>query len=153
MISIKGLDKAKVLKALYDASHVQGMGWLQAAPDGYVTVEHCRELLNEGQYYFDYLYGKVLKVNLSGDEFDERLYDRDNGSGAARRVIDILRRMNNKNVFGEVFVDTARLNIRIDTDRLSPSFTIRFGDTQSISAMISILEDLRDKMEVCANYA
>lgn len=30
MINIKGLDKAKVLKALYDASHVQGMGFLQA---------------------------------------------------------------------------------------------------------------------------
>lgn len=34
MINIKGLDKAKVLKALYDASHVQGMGFLQAVPDG-----------------------------------------------------------------------------------------------------------------------
>jgi len=38
MINIKGLDKAKVLKALYDASHVQGMGFLQAVPDGTVTV-------------------------------------------------------------------------------------------------------------------
>ena len=45
MINIKGLDKAKVLKALYDASHVQGMGFLQAVPDGTVTVPHCRELL------------------------------------------------------------------------------------------------------------
>lgn len=61
MINIKGLDKAKVLKALYDASHVQGMGFLQAVPDGTVTVPHCRELLKHGTY-FDYLYGRSLRL-------------------------------------------------------------------------------------------
>lgn len=86
MISIKGMDKAKVLKALYDHSHVQGMGFLQAVPEGTVTVEHCRELLKQSTY-FDYLYGKVLKVDLSGDEFNELLYDRDCGYGAADRAI------------------------------------------------------------------
>ena len=86
MINIKGLDKAKVLKALYDASHVQGMGFLQAVPDGTVTVPHCRELLKHGTY-FDYLYGRVLKVDLSGDEFDERLYERDNDPGSAGRAL------------------------------------------------------------------
>ena len=91
MINIKGLDKAKVLKALYDASHVQGMGFLQAVPDGTVTVPHCRELLKHGTY-FDYLYGRVLKVDLSGDEFDERLYERDNGRDSAARAIAFLNR-------------------------------------------------------------
>lgn len=86
MINIKGLNKAEVLKALYDRSHVQGMGWLQAVPDGFVTIEHCEELL-ESQTYFDYLYGRVLKVDLSGDEFDEGLYDRDCGAGAAMQAI------------------------------------------------------------------
>jgi len=90
MVNIKGLDKAQVLKALYDHSHVQGSGFLQAVPDGVVTVEHCAMLLGN-QTYFDYLHGRVLKVELSGDEFDERLYDRDCGEGAAQRAVDSIR--------------------------------------------------------------
>lgn len=90
MVNIKGLDKARVLKALYDHSHVQGSGFLQAVPDGVVTVEHCAMLLGS-QTYFDYLHGRVLKVELSGDEFDERLYDRDCGEGAAQRAVDSVR--------------------------------------------------------------
>lgn len=90
MVNIKGLDKARVLKSLYDHSHVQGSGFLEAVPDGVVTVEHCAGLL-EKQTYFDYLYGRVLKVDLSGDGFDERLYDRDCGEGAAQRAVDSIR--------------------------------------------------------------
>lgn len=90
MVNIKGLDKARVLKALYDHSHVQGSGFLQAVPDGVVTVEHCEMLLGS-QTYFDYLHRRVMKVELSGDEFDERLYDRDCGEGAAQRAVDSIR--------------------------------------------------------------
>lgn len=90
MVDIKGLDKARVLKALYEHSHVQGFGVFQAVPDGVVTVEHCEMLLGS-QTYFDYLHGRVMKVELSGDEFDERLYDRDCGAGAAQRAVDSIR--------------------------------------------------------------
>ena len=90
MVDIKGLDKAKVLKALYDHSHVQGLGFMHAAEEGTVTVESCAELL-EKYTQFDYLHGRVLKVDLSGDEFDERLYDRDCGAGAAQRAVDSIR--------------------------------------------------------------
>ena len=90
MVDIKGLDKARVLKALYDHSHVQGSGFLQAVPDGVVTVEYCAGLLAKHSY-FDYLHGRVLKVDLSGDEFDERLYDRDCDEGAAQRAVDSVR--------------------------------------------------------------
>ena len=90
MVDIKGLDKARVLKALYEHSHVQGSGFLQAVPDGVVTVEHCEMLLGS-QTYFDYLHGRVMKVDLSGAEFDERLYDRDCGEGAAQRAVDSVR--------------------------------------------------------------
>lgn len=86
MIGIEGLDKAEVLKALYDNSHVQGLGFLQVVPDGTVTVKHCRQLLMHGTY-FDYLYGRVLKVDLAGDAFDERLYERDNGVDSASRAL------------------------------------------------------------------
>ena len=90
MVDIKGLDKARVLKALYDHSHVQGLGFMHAAEEGTVTVESCAKLL-EKYTQFDYLHGRVLKVDLSGDEFDERLYDRDCGAGAAQRAVDSIR--------------------------------------------------------------
>ena len=90
MVNIKGLDKARVLKALYEHSHVQGLGAFQAVHMGVPTLEYFAGLLEQGTY-FDYLGGRVLKVELSGDEFDERLYDRDCGEGAAQRAVDSVR--------------------------------------------------------------
>ena len=36
MINFEGKSKAKVLQALYDHSHCQGMSWMDAVPEGYV---------------------------------------------------------------------------------------------------------------------
>lgn len=88
-IDLSGLDKAEVLAALYNASFVQGLGFMNAR-SGEMTTEQARELLKD-QTYFDYLYGKVMKVDLSGDMLDVWGYDRDNGQGAAKRVVDSLR--------------------------------------------------------------
>lgn len=90
MISIVGLNKAKVLVALYENAKVQGMGFLQVTAKP-LTEEEATELLKTDPY-FDYLRGHVMKVNLSSDtEFSERLYDRDNGEGAAEAAIGVLR--------------------------------------------------------------
>ena len=142
MISIKGLDKAKVLKALYDHSHIQGYGFLQAVPDGYVTVEHCRELLSK-HTYFDYLYGKVLKVDLSDDEFDERLYDRDCGLGMARRAINTLR----KDCGWSVMVDTVNTGLIIRPDDMAPTITIRGRNRESLDKLIWILTKVRKDLD------
>lgn len=40
---------------------------------------------------FDYVHGCPIKSDLSGDELDPSLYDRDQGEGAAERVIAALR--------------------------------------------------------------
>lgn len=90
MVNISGISKGKVLAALYNASHSLGMGFLHYDPTP-MTEDEADELL-KCCTYFDYLKGRVMKVDLSNDsEFDERLYDRDNGIGAAQRVIDKLR--------------------------------------------------------------
>ena len=86
MISIKYKDKAEVLARLYNASRPQGLGFLHAE-DNDMTVEQARGLLDKGQVYFDYLKGRVMKVDLGGDELDTRLYDRDNGPGAAATAL------------------------------------------------------------------
>ncbi len=89
MISLEGLSKADVLAALYNASRPQGMGFLHYDPAP-MTGEQAAVLLKEDTY-FDYLKGRVMKVNLGNENLDARLYDRDNGDGAAERAIAALR--------------------------------------------------------------
>ena len=88
-ISIRGLDKAAVLAALYNAAQAQGMGFLQYDPKP-MTADEAGTILAKTTY-FDYLKGRVMKVDLSKDEFMPDLYDRDNGRGAAQKVIDTLK--------------------------------------------------------------
>jgi hypothetical protein len=91
MVNIKGLDKIEVLDALYQASHPQGMGMMHYVPGGLSDedkVSIATEFDNSGKFpYIDYLNGRVMKVDLNGEEFDERLFDRDCGAGAAHRAI------------------------------------------------------------------
>lgn len=84
-IDITGMDKAEVLCRLYNNSKPQGLGFLQATA-GPMSIDQARKRLKDGSY-FDYLAGRVMKVDLSGDVLDPSLYDRDNGAGAARRAL------------------------------------------------------------------
>lgn len=90
MVDIKGLNKAEVLAALYNNSKPQGLGFLHFdAKD--MTVAEAEEILKQTTD-FDYLKGRVMKVDLSSDDgFGEWLYDRDNGNGGAQRAVDALR--------------------------------------------------------------
>ena len=90
MISIKGLDKAVVLAALYNGSKQQGMGMLQTRGRTEMTVEEAREELKRDSY-FDYLHGRVMKISMKSDELNTSLYDRDNGPEAAEKIITQLR--------------------------------------------------------------
>lgn len=89
-IDISKLDKAEVLAALFNASKQQGLGFLDASGGLPMSAEEARVILYETQD-FDYLRGRVMKVHLGGDEFNPRLYDRDNGNGAASRAIASLK--------------------------------------------------------------
>ncbi len=85
MIDISG-KQAEALAALYNGSRPLGMGILHFEPAP-MDVPEAQALLDGGQTRFDYLKGRVMKVNLGGDTFDPWLYDRDNGEGAAARAI------------------------------------------------------------------
>jgi hypothetical protein len=102
-INIEGLDKAELLAALYNGSRPMGMGMFQARP-GHMTIEHARECIGVGddsgrmfpnaprrELYFDYLYGRPLKIDLGGNVLRTGLYNRDNGDGAAERIVEGLR--------------------------------------------------------------
>ena len=89
MINIAGLNKEDVLRVLYDRAKVQGLGILHAKP-GNMTNEESKALLADSNY-FDYVNGRVMKVQIEGLNLDPRLYDRDNGAGAAEAAINTLR--------------------------------------------------------------
>jgi hypothetical protein len=87
LIDISKLDKAVVLAALFNNSKQQGMGLMVARGRDPLSVAEAAELLKQSSGYFDYLYGRVMKVDLRKDLLDTWGYDRDNGDGAAQRAI------------------------------------------------------------------
>lgn len=102
MINTKGLRPTAVLAALYNASQPLGIGMLhfdrkrmtedEAAAELKFDDDHAKMFPHvketRGATYFDYLKGRVMKVDLKDpDGFDEFLYDRDNGPGSAQRAI------------------------------------------------------------------
>lgn len=89
LIDISKFDKADVLRVLYNNSKPQGLGFLQFDPKPMLKEEAAKLL--ETTTYFDYLKGRVMKIDLSGDELNPVLYDRDNGKGAAKAAIDSLK--------------------------------------------------------------
>jgi len=78
-------QKPAALAALYNASRHLGLGWLHATPQD-LTVDEATAMLQE-QKYFDYLRGRVMKLDFKRDPLDLRLYDRDNGNGAAEMAL------------------------------------------------------------------
>lgn len=110
MIDVSDIPRAELLAALYNHAQPMGLGFLQARNEP-MTVEQAEKLVTgeniETDYrgrppgfreraadkpaYFDYLYGRPLKIELNGKTLREDLYDRDQGDGAAQRVIDALR--------------------------------------------------------------
>lgn len=85
-MNISGLDKAEVLAALFNASRQLGKGFLDSRGARDMTKDRAAEILKVTED-FDYLDGRVMKISLDRDEVETRLYDRDNGQGAAERAI------------------------------------------------------------------
>jgi hypothetical protein len=81
--------KAIILAALYNNAMCPGAMALFAFEPGHVMTEtEAQKIIDDlpaDRLYFDYLKGRVMKINLSPvtlEALDFRLYDRDNGIGA-----------------------------------------------------------------------
>ena len=61
--------------------------------DAQVIMDKKR--LKHEKLSFDYLRGRVMKVNIEGDEMSTAGYNRDNGLGAAEAVIQSIRERQN----------------------------------------------------------
>ena len=88
-MNIEKFDKARLLCILYDASRPLGLGALHFRPEPLLYAEAVEMLKH--QQYFDYLRGRVMKVDLGGKEMDTTLYNRDNGFGRAETLIENAR--------------------------------------------------------------
>ncbi len=89
---IAGLDKASVLKALVDRAVCNlDDSKRHSFSNKDVSLDECKKAVADATD-FDYFNGKPLKVNLSGDQFDAYLYNRDNGSNAAQKAIAQLKK-------------------------------------------------------------
>ena len=88
-MDISRFDKADVLRVLYNRAQTQGMGILHYTPES-MTKAEAQKMLDEGQTYFEYVNGRVMKVDLEGDDLDTRLFNRDNGQDAAENALDAL---------------------------------------------------------------
>lgn len=90
-MDVTGLDKARILKALYNASGLTApIAEALGQTRGNLTTEQAQAVLSkvEGdRMYFDYLFGRAIKVDIGPNVLDLRLFDRDNGEGAGERAI------------------------------------------------------------------
>jgi len=127
-ISILGLNKAAVFAALYNNAQPQGMGFMQYDPKP-MTVEDAQAIIDSGhRMRFDYVKGRVMKVDLSGDEFAPGLYDRDNGQGAAQKVIDTLKASGDPNnkVIASTHAEHAKVQALQTRARLDEETTFEY---------------------------
>lgn len=91
MVSIEGLDKVDLTYDLWKNSKI-ALFYIHnfVAPP---TLKKNELLCSQSyhKWYFDSLKGRDMKCDLSGDMVDVTMYDRDNGPGAFRTVVDNLR--------------------------------------------------------------
>ena len=93
-IDTTGIDRAKLLAGLFNAA-APGMNIARLAHDAQpeaMTTEEAQGLLDEGRDYFDYHRGRVIKCDVTKNQISVLSYDRDNGPGAAARVVAELRK-------------------------------------------------------------
>ena len=92
-VDITGIDKAKLLMELYNNADLQGMGYLIGITKSrfIMTKEQADELVASGNLDFDYLQGRSMKINLSGNIINATLYNRDNGWYPVQETVAKLR--------------------------------------------------------------
>jgi hypothetical protein len=93
---IRGLSRAAVLAALYNAAKPQGASFIRYDPEP-MTEDEAEAILAE-QSAFGYLRGRAMHIGLSNDDsIDPVSYDHDNGVNHAADVIAELRKTGDVN--------------------------------------------------------
>ncbi len=88
-VSIKNLDKAVVLAALYNAAKPI-YEYMRVKPET-MSPEEARLFLKNKTVVFGEFIGRILKIKLDTDVIHTEGYDAANGAGKARQAIEQAR--------------------------------------------------------------
>lgn len=159
-IDITGLDKAKVLKTLWDHSHSQGRSFIskQRVDDSGFTIEKAQKEIDcyKGhRLHFYYVYGHIIKCDITDDEFDPWLYDEACGEGMAQKAIDDLRKeeeMMSKCANYDGSLITVKFGRFANNDTIAEMFHNAFkGKQDYIDNNVIISKDPELSLYVCVN--
>jgi len=91
-MNISGMDKARVLMTLYNGSKQQGFGLYNLHGKKAMTLDEAQYIIDNYGMNYEYLNGRIMKIDISGDEVHTSAYNRDVGEGAAERLIEELKK-------------------------------------------------------------
>ncbi|KAJ7764081.1 hypothetical protein B0H14DRAFT_2539842 [Mycena olivaceomarginata] len=91
-IDIRGIDKVALTKAQWERSSY-ATATVQFGTNLPWNSSEMNQITN---FRFDYLFGKVMKVDLNGDEAEPSGYDGDVGAGEFANVVGTFRAHTNK---------------------------------------------------------
>ncbi|KAL3489034.1 hypothetical protein BJX62DRAFT_239503 [Aspergillus germanicus] len=90
-VSTKDLPKLDLLHAVWQNSPPALFYEVRNIPPPSWDAEEAEDVALSHNWDVDYIVGRVIKADLSGDEVDLQLYDRGNGKGAFAEVVRKLR--------------------------------------------------------------
>jgi hypothetical protein len=89
-IDITGLDKRELLRMLWENSKPAAFFAMSGMNPPQCNDTEIDKVLSK-DCYADYLCGRAIKTSFKTNKLDPRGYDRDNGTGAMKRVVDSMR--------------------------------------------------------------
>ena len=81
-------NRVILLRSLWSKTFIAPAAIMSGAAFRSFDTTYALQLIKRG--YIDYYEGRMIKSNLSGDTFDTYLYNRDNGKGAAEKIVNEL---------------------------------------------------------------
>lgn len=87
-INIKDLDKVELLRNLWESQITASIFTFNAVSAPKFDKEQAKEAVKD---HIDYFCGRAIKTDISQDEIDTYLYDRDAGVGKFESIVNNMR--------------------------------------------------------------
>lgn len=90
ILDVSDINPAELFAALYNHAKPLGRDHVHFV-DETMTPSQAALILGEHGLNYDYFRGRVMKVKLGRMKLETGLYDRDNGQGMAKSIVDSIR--------------------------------------------------------------
>jgi hypothetical protein len=91
MLDISGLNKVELLKRLWEKQIVAGFFKFSGLPSPAFDKKEAESAVKKG--YIDYFCGRAIKTDLSKNEVDTWLYNRDAGNNVFEEIVEVMRKI------------------------------------------------------------